>query len=269
MPDNNMEKPSETATNNAKARWSVLNALRETPEGLPKNELVQRVRRDWPDNFDGDRGRQAVGAVLENLKRVDRVRRDADLKKWMSVDIPESVRPPETEEEGGKKESKWYEPVADQLVDLGLCTRAESSGDALNGPRWMNPDVVGLITPGAYALAKNFPTKLVAVEIKRAIDTNSLLTGFAEACAYLYFAHISWLVVPWCEGDTIARVEQLCLIHGLGLAYVHEEEGEEGGDGETVLWLEVGVHPRCHKPGAREFDEFLAMLAGKGILKEA
>lgn len=275
MPNNNMEQPSNTATNNAKARWSALKALDENPDGLPKSELDQHVRRDWPDDFEGRTGRDRIGAALGYLKRRDLVRlvRAGDSAKWVA-DVSESGVSPDNEDggesrdggddEGGKRESEWYQPVADRLVDFGLCTSATPSGDDLNGDKWMNPDVVGLVEPGVHASAKNFPTKLVAVEIKRAVDTNSLLTGFAEACAYLYFAHISWLVAPWkCEGDTIARVEQLCLIHGLGLAYVHADREDE--EGESVWGLTVGVHPRCHKPGAHAFDEFLARLANKGI----
>ena len=266
MPENNMERPSDTATNNAKARWSVLNALRENPDGLPKAELVQRVRRDWPDDFEGHQGRQGVGGALASLQRGGRVRRDAERQQWVAVEIPESARPPQTEEEGAQRgqpepESEWYGPVADELVNMGLCTSARPSGDDLNGPRWTNPDVVGLIRPGLHALPHNFPTQLVAVEIKRAVDALSLLTGFAEACAYLDFAHISWLVVPWCDdSEAIGRVERLCVVHGLGLAYVREGEDED-----KDLWLEVGVHPRCRKPGAREFDEFLKRLPDRGI----
>lgn len=272
MPSNNMEQPSGAATNSAKARWSALKALDENPDGLPKNELDQHIRRDWPDDFEGRKGSDRIGAALAHLKRRGLVRlappvRTGDSAKWVA-DVSESVVPPDNknggDDEGGKRESEWYQPVADRLVDFGLCTSAIPSGDDLNGDKWMNPDVVGLVEPGVYASAKNFPTKLVAVEIKRAVDTNSLLTGFAEACAYLYFAHISWLVVPWrCQGDTIARVEQLCLTHGLGLAYVHAEDEEE--DGETIWGLTVGVPPRCHEPGAHAFDEFLARLANKGI----
>ena len=272
MPENNMERPSDSATNNAKARWSVLNVLRENPDGLSKAELDERVHHDWPGVFDSLhlQGGPAIGAALENLKRDGRVRRDAERQKWTAVEIPESARPPQTEEEGAQRgqpepESEWYGPVADELVNMGLCTSARPSGDDLNGPRWTNPDVVGLIRPGLHALPHNFPTQLVAVEIKRAVDAPSLLTGFAEACAYLDFAHISWLVVPWLgDGEAIARVERLCVVHGLGLAYVREEE-QEDGNGEKVLWLEVGVHPRCRKPGAREFDEFLKRLADRGI----
>ena len=266
MPENNMERPPDTATNNAKARWSVLNALRENPDGLPKGELDKRVHRDWPGDFNSLRfqGGPAIGAALENLRRDGRVRRDAERKKWAAVEVTESARPPETEEQRKQREREWYEPVADALVSSGLCTSAKSSGDGLNGPKWTNPDVVGLITPGPYAQVHDFSTQLVAVEIKREIDTTSLLTGFAEACAYLDFAHISWLIVPWWEEDSeaIGRVERLCAAHGLGLAYVREEEDE---DGENVLWLEVGVRPRCHKPGAREFNEFLKRLADRGI----
>ena len=257
MPEN-IERPPDTATNNAKARWSALKALRENPDGLPKAELDERVRRDWPGDFEGRWGSRAVGGALQSLTRVGLVHRDADAQEWKADEVPQSAKPPQTEEEGKAREPGWYEPVAEALVSMGLCTIARPSGNNLNGPKWTNPDVVGRIVPEPHALQHNFPTRLVAVEIKRAIDTTSLLTGFAEACAYLDFAHISWLVVPWWEeySEAIVRVERLCVAHGLGLAYAWEKDQDGGKD----LGLAVGVHPRCHKPGAREFNEFLKRL---------
>lgn len=285
MTEDNIERPSDSATNNRKASWSLLQALREAPEGLAKRELVERVRADWPRNFDDHRGVQAVGAALENMKRGGIVRRDADVQKWQVVDFPGLASAPEIWEggdssgttappsdapggrgagDGADKESRLYAPVADALVNMGFCTSAVPSGDELNGPMWTNPDAVGLIVPPPFAGVRHYPTKLVAVEIKSRTDLNPLLTGFAEACAYLDFAHISWLVVPWCDdGHAIGRVERLCEIHGVGLAYFHEEKQEE--EEEKTLWLEIGVRPRCHTPGAREFAEFLQRLEGKGI----
>ena len=182
--------------------------------------------------------------------------------------MPEKARwhihgptPPEAADGDQGRESDWYPLAADALVNYTACTRAVPCGDALNGPKWTNPDVVGWIEPDPAAKVLNFPTRLAAVEVKRAADPNSLLTGFAEACAYLDFAHISWLIVPWCEVSAVERVERLCVIHGLGLAYAHEDnEGEDPG-----LWLEIGAHPRCHTPGAREIAEFLKRLKTAGI----
>ena len=176
--------------------------------------------------------------------------------KWRLARRGESPPPPEAAPEIDDRESAWYRPVAEALVRDNqtrqtACTRAVACGERLNGPQWTNPDVVGWIDPDPVAKVHNFPAQLVAVEVKRQSDQKSLLTGFAEACAYLDFAHFSWLVAPWCEGPAIERVGRLCVVHGLGLAYAHEEE-----DGDEMLWLEVGVPPRRHEPGAREFAEF-------------
>ena len=186
---------------------------------------------------------------------------------WRLI-APETPSPPESAPKDGGKESRkleppWYPLVAEAMVRdrqvwQTACTRAIPIGDKINGPQWTNPDVVGWIEPEPAARVLNFPTKLVAVEVKRQSDQNSLLTGFAEACAYLDFAHVSWLVVPWCEGSAIERVARLCAIHGLGLAYAHEEE-------DKMLSLEVGVLPRCHNPGAHEIAGFLMRLKEAGI----
>ena len=179
---------------------------------------------------------------------------------WRPVQAPETSAAPQAAPEAGGRESDWYQPIANLLVEEGQiyqtgCTRAVVCGGKLNGPQWTNPDVVGWIEPDASAKVLNFPTRLVAVEIKRASDQASLLTGFAEACAYLDFAHFSWLIVPWCDGPGIERVGRLCKIHGLGLAYVHTDD-ESAGE----IWLEVGIPPRRHEPGASEFAEFTDRL---------
>ena len=179
---------------------------------------------------------------------------------WRPVQGPEGASAPPPAPEAGGRESDWYQPIANLLVKGGQvcqpgCTRAIVCGGKLNGPQWTNPDVVGWIEPDSSAKVLNFPTRLVAVEIKRASDQASLLTGFAEACAYLDFAHFSWLIVPWCEGLGVERVGRLCKIHGLGLAYVCTDD-----ESAEKIWLEVAVPPRCHEPDAREFAEFLDHL---------
>ena len=219
--------------------------------------------------------RQAVGAALAHSKTGGLVERDAEAKKWKQAENAEA-RQLEAEKESEQdeptrqqREREWYQPVADALINLGLCTNAVRCGDDIKGPQWTNPDVVGLIKPPvvAHEYVHNFPVRLVAVEIKRATDTGSLLTGFAEACAYLDFAHFSWLIVPWCDNnDTIARVERLCKeSHGLGLAYVREETEKEEEEEEEALWLEISIRPRCHNPDAREFSRFLQRLADRNI----
>lgn len=283
MPENNMERPSDAASNNAKACWSIRKALRETPDGLSKDGLVQCVRADWPECFEGHDGRQAVGAALESMKRGEEVSRDEALKKWkptlsLLAGVPEvgrgseeqtseSTGTEEVERKSRKDEAGWYQPVASELVNMGICTSAVPVGDGLNGAKWTNPDVVGVITPGVYTGRYGFSTQqLVAVEIKRVIDSTALLVGFAEACAYLEFAHISWLVVPSQRGnDTIGRLERLCLIHGLGLAYAHENNE----DGEYVFSLEVVVHPRSQKPNERMLEDFLKRVTDKGYMSPA
>lgn len=259
MSENDEKK--QPKTRNAKARESIHKALSENPDGMTKADLVRRVRNDWPGEFEGHDGRQAVGAALHNDKQV---RRDAIKQLWQLLDVSQSTMSPKTEEEGRNLERAWYEPVAKRLVDDGLCTSAQSIGQALNGPKWTNPDVIGFIKPTPVAAVHNFPTELVAVEIKRAFDPVPLLTGFAQACAYLDFAHVSWLMIPRIEyhDATFSRVERLCAIHGLGLAYVHEEEDEEG---EKDIWLEIAVKPRRHQPGVQEFANFLTQLADKQI----
>ena len=282
MPENDMEKLPEAASNNAKACWSIRKALRENPDGLSKDGLVQRVRADWPECFEGHRGMQAVGAALQHMKRGEEVIRDAALKKWKPTlsllageleaggegeeQAPESAGTREAERESRKKESEWYQPVADELVNMGICTSAVRVGDGLNGAKWTNPDVVGLIKPGLHTRGYGFPVQqLVAVEIKRAIDLNSLLVGFAEACAYLEFAHISWLVVPRRNNVPIGRLERLCLIHGLGLAYAYEDNK----DGEYDFSLDISVHPRSQKPDEHMLEDFLKRVTDKGYMSPA
>ena len=274
------KKPAASARLTEKARWSIHEALKGSPEGMPIGELIGSTQRDWPGEFDGDVGRGRIRAArfgmrLKQLGNGAWQLPDQSDPAAGGSDEPPASQPDDEEllksSDGGEEEKEekqreqerewermWYPPIAKMLVDEGICTSAKPSGDALNGEQWTNPDIVGKIVPPAAAKLHGFSTCLVAVEVKRRVDKRSLLTGFAEACAYLEFAHISWLVVPWCDKNHIYRIERLCGMHGLGLAYVIEEDD----DGKKALRLEVGVKPccHCHKPGAREFAEFLVRL---------
>ena len=251
--ENENEKPAADAVRAVKARWSIRKALKNKPKGMPFKDLAKCAQKDWPGKFHGAGGQANVGSTLAGMQRNGEAAFEGG--RWRLIGGPESGESPGAKG-ATKPEPEFYQPVADRLVAEGICTDAKSSGDKLSGAQWTNPDVVGLVEAGADARLRGFPTQLVAVEVKCVTDSGPLLTGFAEACAYLDFAHVSWLVVPSCNNAAIRRVTRLCVIHGLGLACFQEEDV----GGQTVLSLDVRVHPRCHKPGAREFSEFLARL---------
>ena len=255
-------KPSADAVSAAKARWVIREELKDKPDGVALGDLYARVHREYPEGDGGMVGEHHVRSQARELCRRGEAKSIAR-GKYQRVDVPElesSPPPPPLSPSGQGNESEWYLPVANAMEEQGICTSAKPSGDDLKGLRWTNPDVVGKIVPSDTAKVHGFSTQLVAVEIKRATDSESLLKGFGQASAYLDFAHLSWLVVPWCENEAVYRVARLCVKHGIGLAYVRDDVDE--GQQE---WLEIDIRPRCQKPDSDKFTDFLWRIREAGI----
>ena len=64
------DKPSSSDLPLTKASWSIQKSLRETPGGMSTDDLVVRVRENWPDEklFEGKEGWRTVSATLAMLK---------------------------------------------------------------------------------------------------------------------------------------------------------------------------------------------------------
>ena len=255
----NKEKPSPDANPTEKARWSLCKALMGKPEGMTREELNPKVQEEWPGEFVDGFNRNRIGGALNSMQKQGLVERTSD-GRWRCTDVPESLDPPqEGEAPVSKTEAGKYPLVKDQLVSRGECARAEVVGGSLGKGewRWGTPDVVGVIVPNPTAMQYGFHQKILAVEVKDAIDSDSLFTGFGQASAYLDFAHAAFLVVPQCQGGVIDRIKRLCWKSGVGLAFIVSEDGEE--------LLEIRISPRPQEPDPKQLQKFLDRLEARGI----
>ena len=95
------------------------------------------------------------------------------------------------------------------------CTEAIVLGGNRFGGRWGTTDVVGKYKSRDTDVVKR-ETEIVTAEIK--IDTQSLITAFGQACAYLLFSHKVYIVIPRnSPEEDISKLESLCLVIGIGL----------------------------------------------------
>lgn len=127
------------------------------------------------------------------------------------------------------KESDLYAPFAkyleissarsgsndDDYQPLDECSVAIPWGDeGGKSPlgKWATPDVIGVFRPRRSAPVQ-FPHEIVSAEIK----ISDIFTGFGQACSYLLFSHKVYLVVPENDSSSMARIEAMCHLIGLGL----------------------------------------------------
>ena len=71
MNESNLEIPARGDSPNAKACWTIRNALRDHPEGMTTQELIDRVRREWRGDrdFEGWKGERRVRVACIELSR--------------------------------------------------------------------------------------------------------------------------------------------------------------------------------------------------------
>ena len=256
--NHNLETRPTGAKSGTKARWSLTCALKKCNlHGDTTANLVVKVRDDWPAEFDGRVGYGRIMAALNYMKIVGQAERIAQ-SQWRFVDSQEQQTPLQYRSDSPaspQNEERYYPMVAEQLFG----GYARIIGGAIGPGKFKTPDVVGVVEPNEIAKVNGFSAKLVAVEVKDATDANSLFTGFAQSCAYQGFAHMAYLVVPWCDNENIDRIIRLCRANGVGVAFIiaSEDGSNDEGGGE---WLEIQVPPRSQEPDPDQFEEFLNRL---------
>ena len=249
-------KPPQNARPASKARWSLGKAMTGKPEGVPVAKLIRVAQRDWRGEFGGSVGSNRVRGAL-NFMRIKEQVEQVKSGYWRLTDLPEVSESSQDKDSPTRNEVADYPLVSDQLVVWEECTSAKGVGDKLKAGKWENPDVIGAIVPDDVAKAHGFNSKLVAVEVKDAIDSNSLFTGFGQACAYLDFAHAAYLVVPQCKGEKVDRVMRLCRKSGVGFGFIVKKDDEKR--------LEIKISPRFQEPDHNRFAEFLKKLRRAGF----
>ena len=243
-------KPNDDATWNEKACWSLARELQGKPNGVTTKDLVKKVRRDYPGEFNKSEGYRRIMGGLQHMKRRgDAGRISPALWRLLGADDNAS-----SSKQPGQNESAKYKLVAELLVSEGICASARITGDNHRPGKWSNPDVVGAVMPNKTAMCNGFLPKLMAVEVKDATGASALFEGFAQACAYQGFAHMVYLIVPWCDNKDIDRVSRLCRTNGVGLAFIRDD----GEDGEE--WLDFQIPARDQEPDPGQFENFLDHL---------
>ena len=240
---------------------------------LSVGEVIQR--KDWIDQTteEGDFARNTVWAVVSDLIQNRDMHDIERLPKGLSeaqgvyrprpkqaeAEILESSESPQILDE-----DEFYPSFARKLEDWEECSIAMPWGGAGMGIKWGTPDVIGIRKPPVRSDALNFPTEIVAVEIKSRSRQQRLIEAFGQACAYKAFAHKVYLVVPdkpHSSEDDIGRLDSLCKIFGLGLCLF------DPTNKDTDFSIRARAH--SHQPDISHVEFLLDKLPrGKGGIKD-
>ena len=271
------EKPSDDATMNQKAKWSMRHALLGKPKGLLIEQLRTKVRKDWSNDsgFEGPDGRQRIGAAKAALQRGHEIEpvpvvghKEKGPTRWRLI----AEKPSQQSVNGLGGAKKWkeedlYPLVANGLVSEGECTEAIRLGEARNRVKWANPDVVGERIPPKHAKARNFPTEVVAAEVKGKAGRDDILGGFTQAVFYRERAHRAYLVLPKRDdSEHVDRIKQRCVDSGVGLAFLDfgvYPPPEKIDLGEDPPSFEISIPARSGMPDPVRLEELLTEMEKK------
>lgn len=261
------EKAKRKAPKASAIKKMALEILRRLPPG----GVIQR--KDWVAQTVRDGG-HAHGTARSVIDDLIQNRDDHDIERLPKggAGVQGVYRSKLTEEgvsdapESPKvlKEEEFYPPFADKLVDWEECSIAAPWGGAGMGMKWGTPDVIGVRRPPVRSNALNFPTEIVAAEIKSRSEQQRLIEAFGQACAYKVFAHKVYLVVPdkpHSDDLDIGRLDSLCNIFGIGLCLFDPTNRDTD--------FHIRARPRSHQPDI-SYVEFLMdkLPREKGGIKE-
>lgn len=181
-------------------------------DGLRFTELINRVC-----DLDSSLNRNTMRWILSQLnEQGDLEKTPEGFYRLAGLEDVQVREPQPPVVSPGSKESDFYEPFAEWLVDdRGECTHAVSLGGNKFGGKWGTPDVIGKNESRRSDIIQ-FPIEIVSAEIK--LDSNQLITAFGQSCAYCLFSHKSYLVAPQnSRKKDIERLESLSQVFGIGL----------------------------------------------------
>ncbi len=249
--------------------------LKAEPTGLRKGDLLGRVKKslnssgkDVEDEFwtwtSSLRGRSdapvipmekpKTGYYLHIKFRVSEIgetgqKKSEDKKRPIAKEaIDDDEGSPQGKKAIERNEAKFYPRFVEYLLQNKgdgpiKCTNAAIVGGSTKGKKWANPDVVGVYKPSTTFAA--FQPEVIFVEIKYDSGRDAILTGFAQAIAYVQFCNRSYLVIPSeVEHDLFERIHELCAIYDLGLVKF-DRSSSANPDWQLVRdggWFNPGVH---------------------------
>jgi len=218
----------------------VVELLKTEPHGIRYSDLVRRTHEALPHI-----PKNTIHGTIWNLevKAPDRVFKPARglyLHPQYRDSEPSGAGPAKEPPKSKAKESDFYEPFADWIVnELEECTKAIPVGGNAFKDKWGTPDVIGIREPRKSDIVK-LPTEILSAEIK--LDSTNLITAFGQACSYRLFSHKSYIVVPSASPeDDVARLDTLARIFGIGLILFN-------ADDPRVPRFEIRVRATKHEP---------------------
>lgn len=215
--------------------------LLASPQGLRYSELHRRIRQ-----VDPELKASTVNTSIWNLDSThpERVYKPVKglfrLVAFREVESPDATGGSMSNAQPKIREEVFYPLFANWLKnELEDVTHAIALGGNAFKDRWGTPDVIGKAESRRSDVIKG-PTSIVSAEIK--VDTNALVTGFGQACAYKLFSHKSYLVIPQeTSPDELARLNSLCQIFGIGLVTFNSRN-------PTAPEFRLVIRPLKHEP---------------------
>ncbi len=244
-----------TTTKRDRITQEAKELLAKQEAGIRFSELVSRLRSAFPDDPYG-----TVTGTVWNLdtRFPDEIYKPSRglfrLIKFRDTAPSQLLQPaPSLEKPTAIRESDFYEPFADYLVnELEECTVAVPLGGNRFGGKWGTPDVFGIFKSRESDIVKS-PLEVVVAEIK--LDAGQLITAFGQACAYKLFSHRSYLVVPRnAPPEDIDRLDALCLIFGIGLILYDATKPDDPA-------FQIRVRATKHEPDSFYVNQNIKVIA--------
>ncbi len=192
--------------------------LEKRPQGFRYTELCEAIHKATSLN------KNTIRAVIIGAPTSSKLIKKPSRGLYVHVEhVGNGQQRPKKKMRESVKEESFYASFADFIVgDMEEVTKAIPLGRAKFGKKWGTPDVIGRKDAARGDIVK-MQTEIVSAEIKT--NTNDLVTGFGQACAYCLFSHKSYLVVPDSSGDEeIQRLDSLCQVFGIGLVLFDSED---------------------------------------------
>jgi hypothetical protein len=196
----------------------AIEILKENRKGLQFIELVDKVKKELTKSY-LKISDNTIKSYIQSLSK-DRPeyvsKPDWGTFRYQEPEIRKKPFP-EARKYKKKENRELYQAFANWLCEEKECTKAVPVGGNRFGDKWTTPDVVGKYELSQRALLKS-ETVIVSAEVKATVNTQDIITGFGQACAYKVFSHKVYLVTPRNLDENLMRkLESQCSILGIGL----------------------------------------------------
>lgn len=241
----------------ATIKSKLVEIIKQHPNGIRYRDLKAKVLSALPQ-ANPNTVVNAIAQLEEGKDYVKRVRGVYQPVTINNQDIESSAHTVQSTQD----EKRVYAPFASFLVnDLSECKWAIPLGGKKSNQRWTTPDVVGVWRSQRRSHFNIL--EIVSAEIKDTDDSKELITGFGQACAYRLFSHRVYLVVPGDKPneEDKSRLEDLCLLYGIGLIFFYGKESNGGKEYE----FQIRCRSMRFEPDYYHAEIFLSSLNSQQI----